>query len=189
MDFSSRPPRTRTRAAWKDLAEDLVSDGVRVYQMDCDNKENKKACKLAKVQSYPTIKLCVLLACHELSRMPAVLRVADWTKESTLHAQLQRRRVGRVPRQARQGIDEDVCPQSHVGVRAASSLFILARVRRADASCCRTTVKTLSTEGELLRAVQDDEVVVVLLQPKDAKQDDIVRSTSPLTVARQGCSH
>ena len=63
MDFSSRPPRTRTRAAWKDLAEDLVSDGVRVYQMDCDNKENKKACKLAKVQSYPTIKLCVRLAC------------------------------------------------------------------------------------------------------------------------------
>ena len=106
-----------------------------------------------------------------------------------MHAQLQRRRVGRVPRQARQGIDEDVCPQSHVGVRAASSLCILARVRRADASCCRTTVKTLSTEGELLRAVQDDEVVVVLLQPKDAKQDDIVRSTSPLTVARQGCSH
>lgn len=39
----------------------------------------------------------------------------------------------------------------------------------------RTTVKTLSTEGELLRAVQDDEVVVVLLQPKEAKQDDIVR--------------
>lgn len=31
--------------------------------MDCDNKENKKACKLAKVQSYPTIKLCVRLAC------------------------------------------------------------------------------------------------------------------------------
>lgn len=46
--------------AWKDLAEDLASDGVRVYQMDCDNKENKKACKLAKVQSYPTIKLCVV---------------------------------------------------------------------------------------------------------------------------------
>lgn len=42
---------------------------------------------------------------------------------------------------------------------------------------CRTTVKTLSTEGELLRAVQDDEVVVVLLQPKDAKQDDIVRGS------------
>lgn len=62
-------PLTPTRAAWKDLAEDLAADGVRVYQMDCDNKENKKACKLAKVQSYPTIKLCV--ACHSWKRLDA----------------------------------------------------------------------------------------------------------------------
>ncbi|GAA5881113.1 hypothetical protein JCM3774_000876 [Rhodotorula dairenensis] len=107
--------------AWKELAEDLAADGVRVYQIDCDAKENKKACKVAKVQSYPTIKFYNAGASVE-----------------------------------------------YLGKRDKESMKTFALKAMAA-----TTVKTLSTEGELLRAIQDDQVVVLLLQPKGAKKDDV----------------
>ncbi|GAA5991874.1 hypothetical protein JCM10908_002250 [Rhodotorula pacifica] len=107
--------------AWKELAEDLASDGVRVYQMDCDNKANKKACKAAKVQSYPTLKFFNAGASVE-----------------------------------------------YLGKRDKESMKTFA-LKAMSA----TTVKTLSTEGELLRVIQDEPVVVVLLQPKEAKKDDV----------------
>ncbi|GAA6026378.1 hypothetical protein JCM8202_004755, partial [Rhodotorula sphaerocarpa] len=106
---------------WKDLAEQLAPAGVRVYQMDCDAKENKKACKLAKVQAYPTLKFFNAGAAVEF-----------------------------------------------LGGRELESMKAFA-LKATSA----TTIEKLETETELSRAIQDDPVIVVMLEPKSAKKDDV----------------
>ncbi|GJN89457.1 hypothetical protein Rhopal_002443-T1 [Rhodotorula paludigena] len=40
---------------WKDLASTLAPSGVHVYELDCDDAANKKACRAEGVKAYPTL--------------------------------------------------------------------------------------------------------------------------------------
>ncbi|EGU13003.1 Proteophosphoglycan ppg4 [Rhodotorula toruloides ATCC 204091] len=41
---------------WKDLAAAVAPSGIRIYEMDCDANENKKACRKEGVKAYPTLQ-------------------------------------------------------------------------------------------------------------------------------------
>ncbi|BGO91043.1 hypothetical protein NBRC10512_000174 [Rhodotorula toruloides] len=41
---------------WKDLTAAVAPSGIRIYEMDCDANENKKACRKEGVKAYPTLQ-------------------------------------------------------------------------------------------------------------------------------------
>lgn len=87
------------RAEWKDLAAAVAPSGIRIYEMDCDANENKKACKKEGVKAYPTLQLCAVLSTRPVlpSAHFASLQLQQG-RFCRVHGQALRRRLPRLCR-------------------------------------------------------------------------------------------